>query len=137
MSSLTHRIVLVEDNAADVYLIEEALRLHAQGAQLEVLSDGEAALAYIDRLQATPGVEWPQLILIDLNLPKISGWEVLKKIRSHPTGSTVRIAILTSSSLAADRRRALELGATRYLEKPSSYSELMTLGETIGEMLAG
>jgi CheY-like chemotaxis protein len=111
------RILLIEDNPADVVLtrmtLEESGRVH----ELMAIGAGEAALAHLR--EANPP---PDLIVLDLNLPKIDGFAVLEQLRGMPTGGQVPVAVLTSSQLAEDRERALKLGADALLEKPGSLS---------------
>src|SRR5512140_3465470 len=94
------RILLVEDNPADVYLIEEALRTHGVHYEMKWLRDGEQALA----LLAEVNVESPDLVLLDLNLPRVDGKEVLARIRQTPAFATTLVAIMTSSDSPQDRR---------------------------------
>jgi CheY-like chemotaxis protein len=111
------RILLIEDNPADVALTRLTLKESGRLHELLVIGDGEAALAYL-RVASPP----PDLIVLDLNLPKIDGFAVLEQLRRMPAGGQVPVAVLTSSQLAEDRERALMLGADAFLEKPGSLS---------------
>jgi CheY-like chemotaxis protein len=125
------KILLAEDNPADVYLIEEALREHQVPFEITVAEDGEAAIAMI-----VAGKVAPDLILLDLNMPKRSGGEVLTHLREQPHCSTLPVIVLTSSDSPADREEALRLGATSYIRKPTGLDEFLQIGAAIKQLLA-
>lgn len=125
----TIRILLAEDNPADVYLIEEALREHNVSFSITVCEDGEAAIAMLSR-----GEPIPDIVLLDLNMPKRSGGEVLDRLRKD-SGKAIPVIILTSSDSPSDRDEALRLGATRYIRKPTGLDEFLKIGATIRELL--
>ncbi len=127
-------IVLVEDNPADVFLIKEALRTHHIPFQLRWFSDGEGAVSYVDELQRKSAI--PDLILLDLNLPRLDGKEVLSRIRGNPQLVNVPVAILTSSDSPHDRRETTKLGANCYIRKPPTLDAFLRVGSTIKELLA-
>lgn len=120
------RILLAEDNPADVYLIEEALREHEVDFKLDVAQDGEQALAAI-----ADGIANFDVVLLDLNMPKRGGSEVLKKLR----GNSTPVVILTSSDSPADRTQALELGATHYIRKPTGLDDFLAIGAVIKDIV--
>lgn len=122
----TIRILLAEDNPADVYLIEEALREHGLTFEILLARDGEQASA----LLLDDSVK-PDLVLLDLNMPKRGGGEVLSLLQ----GSSVPIVILTSSESPADKMQALRLGASHFIRKPSSLDEFLGIGATIKQIL--
>ena len=128
-------ILLIEDNPADVFLIKEALRTHGVDYKLEWVSDGEEAINHIESLDefSTP----PELIILDLNLPKVDGKDVLAHIRRKPRLLTTPVAVLTSSDSPHDRREAASLGATCYMKKSPALDEFLTVGATIRELLEG
>ncbi|MBC7926225.1 MAG: response regulator [Bryobacteraceae bacterium] len=121
----TIRILLAEDNPADVYLIEEALREHNVLFEITVATDGEAAIDLVTR----QGMR-PDIVLLDLNMPKRSGGEVLDALRKE-AGVGLPVIILTSSDSPADRDQALRLGATCYIRKPTGLDEFLQIGATI------
>ncbi len=134
MSHAATRIVLVEDNPADVFLVKETLR--EQGLQYELTHypDGDVALKGLAHTADTAAL--PDLVLLDLNLPRRGGLEVLGTLRRDPRLSAVPVAILTSSDSPQDRRAAQEAGATRYILKRSNLDEfLRTVGQAIEEAL--
>jgi CheY-like chemotaxis protein len=131
------RIFLVEDNPADVYLIEQALREHGVAFNLEVAADGKQALAFLQGGAHVSEASRPALILLDLNLPMHDGTEVLRAVRQAPLLSSVPVVVLTSSDSPRDRQLAMQSGATCYFKKPSSLQEFMAIGATLKELLRG
>jgi CheY-like chemotaxis protein len=127
--SRTVEILLAEDNPADVYLIEEALREHKVDFHITVAEDGEAAIS----LLANSGLK-PDIVLLDLNMPKRSGGEVLDEVRR--TSADIPVIVLTSSDSPSDREEALRLGATCYIRKPTGLDEFLQIGATIKQLAA-
>jgi two-component system, chemotaxis family, response regulator Rcp1 len=125
---------VVEDNPADVGLVREALGEHAVDCELHVIHDGEKAIRFIDQVDAGHAC-CPDLVLLDLNLPKRPGREVLKHLRASVTCGQVLVAVLTSSNALKDREETARLGATRYIQKPSDLDEFIKLGRLFKEML--
>jgi len=112
------RVLLVEDNPGDADLTKETLedcRLHVA---IDVAIDGAEALDRLFRRPPYVGVELPDLIFLDLNLPKMSGREVLAQIKQHPSLRTIPVVILTSSDAEQDVVKSYELGANCYVTKP-------------------
>ena len=125
-------ILLAEDNAADVYLIREALKQGGVDCLVRAATDGREVLELI----STGDSSWrPDLIILDLNLPRHDGIEVLQKLRSTGTFANVPIVVLTSSDSPRDRDAAIELGATRFLRKPSDLDQFLQLGAVFKELL--
>ncbi len=131
------RILLVEDSNSDVFLIREALRTASVSAEIQVVSDGEKAIRFFDELDADEQAPCPILILLDLNLPKRTGAEVLQHIRKSRRCANALVAIVTSSGSDRDRRDASRFGADRYFQKPSSYDEYIDIGKMVRDLLAG
>jgi CheY-like chemotaxis protein len=123
-------ILLAEDNANDVLLTQLALKRARLANPLQVVRDGEEAIAYLqgsgkfaDRTQ----YPFPILMLLDLNMPKVSGFEVLDWLREQPFHGHMPVAISTDLDTGPDVRRAYELGADSYLIKPPSSEALLGL----------
>lgn len=126
-------VVLAEDNPGDVFLVRRALDTHSLAHELLVAQDGEEALKVVDRAES--GEINIDVLLIDLNLPKHDGGEILTRIRACRQTATVPVILLTSSDSPHDRRRLLGLGANRYFRKPTDLSSFMRLGEIVQELL--
>jgi CheY-like chemotaxis protein len=117
------RVFIVEDNDPDVFLVEEALRSQGISASMERCQDGEEAIAALAQM-AEPGL--PDVIIIDLNLPKITGIEILKHARSLKQFDNVPVLILTSSQSKNDQALTLQLGASAYIAKPPTLPEFLS-----------
>jgi CheY-like chemotaxis protein len=110
------KILLVDDSDADVYLFQEAFQGLQSVHELEVARDGEQALQH---LHAAAGLEHlPALILLDLNLPKMDGFEVLRTIRADSKLRAIPVVVFSSSSDRRQVYRAYEMGANAYVAKP-------------------
>jgi len=112
------RILLVEDNPGDADLTKETLESGRLHAEISVVIDGEQAVAYLSRKHPYETVERPDLVLLDLNLPKMNGQEVLAEIKRHATLRSIPVVILTSSDAERDIVKSYELGANCYVTKP-------------------
>lgn len=120
------RFLLVEDSPSDVLLIRRALRKLGLEEPLVVLGDGEAAVAYLEgrgEYAARERHPLPTVLLLDLKLPRRSGFEVLSWVRAQPGLKRLPVVVLTSSRELEDVDRAYELGASSYLVKPVSLAE--------------
>jgi two-component system, chemotaxis family, response regulator Rcp1 len=115
------KIFLVEDNYGDERLIKEALQESACGSSLEVTRDGVDALAY---LRQAPH---PDIIFLDINIPKKSGLEVLAEIKSTPELNSIPVLVLTTSDSMVDREQCLALKADGYIRKPVDLHEFLKL----------
>jgi two-component system, chemotaxis family, response regulator Rcp1 len=128
------RILVVEDSEPDVFLVREALEQAGLRVDLHVLDDGEKAVDFIESIDRKEEAR-PNLVLLDLNLPKKSGGQVLERIRRSPACGQIPVMILTSSDSPADKAQANQLGATEYFRKPSVLAEFMRLGPRVRELL--
>jgi DNA-binding response OmpR family regulator len=125
----------VEDNGADVFLVEQAIDFHQVPVRLLVAEDGEAACDYFDKAESDGTVPCPAILLLDLNLPKKSGTEVLEQVRKSHKCNSIPIIVLTSSDSPEDRAKAARLGADRYFRKPTSYREFLEIGAMLNDIL--
>jgi CheY-like chemotaxis protein len=130
----TYRIWIAEDNQADVYLIEEAMR-HEFAYRLTTADNGEDMLNMIATLDQNPSENCPDLFLIDLNLPRRSGDEILARIRESSRCAHVPVIVITSSDSPQDRARARELGASFYFRKPADLERFMAIGGIVRKFL--
>lgn len=125
------RVLLVEDNPGDAELTRDTLeecRLHLE---LEVATDGAAAVARLLGDGVAPCPPPPDLVLLDLNLPKIDGAGVLARIRAEPSLRTLPVVVLTSSEAEQDIARSYELGANCYVTKPVGLAAFQKIVRTI------
>jgi len=118
-------ILLVEDNPGDVRLTQEAFRQNKIRNKLNVVNDGEQALAYLRRQGPYAGVARPGLILLDLNLPRVDGREVLAQIKSDPELRHIPVVILTTSQAEEDIVKSYALHANCYISKPVDLERFM------------
>ncbi len=133
---MTHdkvNIVLAEDNPGDVFLIRRALDGQRLSYELIVVKDGEEAIDCVT--EAAAGVRKIDLLLLDLNLPRHDGSEVLTRIRGHSSLAKVPVVLLTSSDSPKDRERCLSLGANRYFQKPSNLAAFMEIGKLVKDLI--
>jgi len=127
----TAAVVLVEDNPDDADLIERAFRKAHIANPIEVIADGESAIRRLAERAAVGDGEAPALVLLDLKLPRRSGFEVLEWARSNEAARLWPIVVLTSSDQNGDIRRAYELGANSYLVKPVASEALHEMVRTL------
>jgi CheY-like chemotaxis protein len=128
----TVRIVVIEDNPADVLMVKKALREKGLKFQVSCFDNGDKALKALSRQDG----KIPDLILLDLNLPTIEGIAVLIKIRNMPRLFGVPVVILTSSESSSDMRHTDRLGAARYIRKPLMLEDfLREVGDGVEEVL--
>ena len=129
------RILVVEDNTADVFLIREAIDATQLHVEVQIAKDGEQATQFFDEIDNDELANAPCLVILDLNLPKKHGYEVLDHMRrSRRCGETPVVVVSTSDS-ARDRARVAGLGVSRYLRKPSEYADLLTLRDAVKDVL--
>jgi CheY-like chemotaxis protein len=125
------KIVVVEDNSADVFLLRHALDQHSEEYVLEVLRDGEEAIEFVNRQRyATPEKD-PCVIVLDLHLPKHDGTAVLKVIKQEPTLALVHVVALTTLASPKDEQEVRDLGVRLYRAKPTLVEEWIKLAGDI------
>jgi two-component system response regulator len=128
-------ILLVEDNADDEALMFRALMKNNIGNQLIVARDGAEALDYLFGTGKYAGRDvnsGPQVVLLDLNLPKVSGLEVLRRLRSNERTRHLPVVILTSSNEEQDRLHGYENGANSYVRKPVDFNQFIESVRQLG-----
>ncbi len=124
-------ILLVEDNPGDIRLTQEAMRESGLPITLHVVKDGVQAIEFLEQEGAHEGVPRPDLILLDLNLPRMNGKEVLAYVKSNPELETIPIVILTTSSNDDDIRKCYTLQANCYVLKPIDFERFIGLVRSI------
>ena len=122
-------ILIVEDRAADLDLTKRAFARRRLLNPIEVARDGEEALAYISRWEA--GDPTPVFIMLDLRLPKVDGLEVLRRLKSHPTYSSIPVIVLTTSAEDSDIHEAYRLGCNSYIVKPVEFNKFMEVASQV------
>ncbi|MCK4764989.1 MAG: response regulator [Candidatus Aminicenantes bacterium] len=128
-------IVLIEDNEDDEKLTLRAMKKNNILNEVVVLRDGEEAINYIfgkGRYVGKDTMEAPQVILLDLNLPKINGLEILKRIRENEKTRLYPVVILTSSNSEKDMVESYKLGANSYIRKPVDFDQFMESVKQLG-----
>jgi CheY-like chemotaxis protein len=138
-SERTHRylIVIIEDNPADVFLIQDALTVNDISAKVLVVRDGEEAIRLVSWVDSDDSAPLPELFLLDLNIPTKNGEEVLAHIRNSRRSRDTPVVIITSSDSPKDRAKTSALGADWYFRKPSDYDAFIKVGEDVKEVLNG
>jgi two-component system, chemotaxis family, response regulator Rcp1 len=126
---------VIEDSKTDVILIRKAIASAQVNADLQFVSDGEAATRFFDSVDADAGASCPALVLLDLNLPKKSGDDVLRHLRGSRRCCRAAVLVVSSSDAARDREVVGELGVNGYFQKPSDYFDFMKLGDLVKKLL--
>lgn len=126
-------ILLVEDNPGDVRLTREALTESRFENNLSVVMDGAAAIDFLEQRGEYVGVPVPDIVLLDLNLPKISGQDVLRRIKSSNVLKRIPVVALTTSHAQADIEACYDGHVNCYIAKPMSYGPFMDVMRTVEE----
>jgi CheY-like chemotaxis protein len=129
-------VLLVEDDPGDVLIAREALRAGRLAPRLEVVPDGERALAYLRKEGNYVDVPRPDLILLDLNLPRKSGHEVLAEVKADDSLRRIPVVVLSTSVSAADVSRSYDLHANVYVAKPVDFNAFAAVVKQIDEFFS-
>lgn len=127
------RVLIVEDNPDDVEIAQRAFARSGMRCELTVVRDGREVLQALTRAAETPGYGLPDFMLLDINLPVLSGFEVLERVRSTPEWALIPIVMLTASGRDEDVRRSYQLGANSYMQKPLQFDEFQANLATLGQ----
>ena len=127
------RILLVEDNPGDVRLTQEALKEAKFHNTLHVVGDGVEALAYLRQQGKYSGATRPHMVMLDLNMPRMDGREVLEAIKTDPDLRRIPVVVLTSSEAETDIAKAYELHANAYVTKPVGIDNFLDVVKSIEE----
>jgi chemotaxis family two-component system response regulator Rcp1 len=130
------RILVIEDNGSDVFLLDRALKKQDFRFELVHLLNGGEGLAFIRRQGAYADAATPNLILVDLNLSKYTGEDILREIRSAAHLAGVPVCVWSSSRSRRDQARLKDLGVARFITKPAGLDEFMEIGRIIKELVA-
>jgi chemotaxis family two-component system response regulator Rcp1 len=126
-------ILLVEDNPGDVELTEDALRRSKVATKVSVVTDGEDAMDYLRQQSAYQEETMPDLVLLDLNLPRKDGMEVLREMKDDPNLRHIPVVVLTTSEAERDILASYELGASCFISKPVDLTEFRKVVESIDD----
>lgn len=132
-SGIMIQILLVEDDPGDVLITREAFAENKVRNQLSVVSDGEAAMAFLRREKGFASAPRPDLVLLDLNLPRKAGHEVLAEIKSDPDLQRIPVVVLTTSDAEEDILRSYNLHANAYVTKPVDFDCFLNVVRQIDE----
>jgi len=127
------RVLLVEDDPGDVVIAREALDAAKLHTRLTVVSDGSEAMAYLRRTGEHAEAARPDLILLDLNLPGMSGYEVLAEVKADPELRRIPVVVLTTSAAAEDIAKSYDLHANVYVSKPVDFNAFARVVKKIDE----
>ena len=138
-ASIIHaaRIVVIEDNDSDVFLLDRALKMQNFQFELLHLLNGREALAFIRRQGAYAETAVPNLILMDLNLSKYTGEDILREIRGAKHLAGVPVCAWSSSQSLRDRSTLKDLGVSQFITKPTGLDQFLAIGKLIKDLLAG
>jgi DNA-binding response OmpR family regulator len=121
---------LVEDNLPDALVIREAIRKENLPIEIHIAPDGERAMEFIRAAETNENAPCPQVLMLDLNLPKLDGFEVLRAIRATEKFKEIPVLVVTSSDSPSDRSEVAKLGAG-YFRKPITYLEFVKIGSIL------
>jgi two-component system, chemotaxis family, response regulator Rcp1 len=134
-SEVKPRILVVEDNPGDVFLIRRALTKYSVDADLIEMRDGQAALEFVDKVDSDETIQAPNVALVDLNLPRATGTLVLARLKKSRRCWSAPVIMMTSSDSPLDQETARTLGAHAYFAKPSDLNGYLSLGGIVRRML--
>jgi two-component system response regulator len=123
-------ILLVDDNPDDVFMTKHAFEKNSMSNRIIVAEDGEAALRMLLPDNGEPALE-PALVLLDLNMPKIGGFEVLTRLRADQRTECLPVVILTTSELDEDRLKSYKTGANAFVRKPVEFNDFREAAEAL------
>ena len=128
-------ILLVEDNAADIYLFREALKGAGLNFELTIIENGAEGIAFARRQGEYAGSSVPDLAVLDLNLPKYGGASVLEAMRQNKELERVPVFIMSSTAGPREQARAKDLGIERFITKPHDLEDFLQIGQVVKELL--
>jgi CheY-like chemotaxis protein len=131
------QILVIEDNSGDVYMVREVIKAAGLKAEICVVTDGEQATRFFDERDLDSSKPCPDAIILDINLPKKSGGEILRHIRRSVRCYATPVLIVSTSGSEKDRADVMNHGANAYFHKPSEYDEYLKLGPILRGLLPG
>lgn len=133
LTSKQYYVLLIEDNPGDVRLTEEAFRENGDKVALEVVMDGVEAVAFLNKEGKYADKPTPDLILMDLNLPKWDGKQILEKIKTNTGLQRIPIVVLTTSNTSVDVLKSYDLHANCFINKPVDFNDFFNIIKRIQE----
>ncbi len=133
----TRELLIVEDDPGDVLLTREALSQATAAINVHVVGDGEAAVDFLRREGEHTTAPRPDLVLLDLNLPRLDGREVLARIKSDPGLRTIPVVVLTTSKSVEDVRSSYDLHANAFVSKPAELERFLDVVRQVGDFFLG
>jgi chemotaxis family two-component system response regulator Rcp1 len=127
----------VEDNQSDAYLIQRAIEGTNLAVDFHVIRDGQEAINFFDQAEVDPAKPCPDIVILDINLPKKQGSDVLKHMRSRSRCAQAHVIVVSTSASEHDQELLKGLGADGYFRKPSEFDEFMKLGGLVKSVLDG
>lgn len=121
----------VEDEEAVAYLFRAAVQEAGIGIETQRVTNGEEALKFLRNADPYENAVSPDLVVLDLNLPRVDGWAVLNEMQADTNLRSIPVAILSTTGSASDKRRAIAAGARRYLTKPETFEGLIDIVRSI------
>jgi chemotaxis family two-component system response regulator Rcp1 len=131
------KLLIVDDNPADVGLVREALAASAHHSQINSVGDGVEAMAFLNGRDKFTNAARPDLVILDLNLPRKDGLAVLAAMKAGPDLRRIPVVIFSTSQLRKDIVRSYELGANCYVSKPGNLNEFFSAAKSIEEFWFG
>jgi CheY-like chemotaxis protein len=119
-------VLIIDDDEDDRFFMEQAFKANSPHTKLYLAANGQRALDLLGSAQPLPDV-----VLLDLNMPGLSGFEVLKRLKQSPRYRSIPVVILTTSDALADQEQSRQLGATEFITKPTTYDGLNAIAERI------
>jgi chemotaxis family two-component system response regulator Rcp1 len=114
--------------------VREAIRHENLQIDMHIVSDGQKAIEFLERAESDENAPCPQCMLLDLNLPRVEGFEILRRVRASQKCGSIPVVVITSSDSPSDRSQAAALGAG-YFRKPPSYEEFLKLGAVLKQLV--
>ncbi len=130
-------VLLVDDNPGDTDLTSEILRQSKHHFHVNVVNDGQKALEFLRQKRNFPGAPRPQLIVLDLRMPRVDGISVLREVKKDRALANIPVVIFTASQAAADVTHCYELGANCYLAKPENLSDFVHSVQALADLWLG
>ncbi len=127
-------LLLAEDNLPDALLVREAIRSENLPLEVFIAPDGERAIEFIAKAEQDGNAPHPHLVLLDLNLPRIDGFDVLRRLRASEKFKNIPVLVVTSSDSPSDRAETAKLGAS-YFRKPVTYEEFLAIGKYLRQFM--